>query len=50
MLFIISANIPANNAGTYTYSVWLRGPDGFTGGARIALLDRQEVIQKFLLI
>ena len=31
-------NIPANNAGTYTYSVWLRGPDGFTGGARIALL------------
>ena len=31
-------NIPANNAGTYTYSVWLRGPDGFTGGAKIALL------------
>ena len=33
-------NIPANNAGTYTYSVWLRGPDGFTGGARIALLQQ----------
>ena len=34
------AAIPANNAGTYTYSVWLRGPDGFTGGARIALLEQ----------
>ena len=32
--------ISANNAGTYTYSVWLRGPDGFTGGARIALLEQ----------
>ena len=32
--------ISANNAGTYTYSVWMRGPDGFTGGARIALLEQ----------
>ena len=34
------STIPANNAGTYTYSVWMRGPDGFTGGARIALLEQ----------
>ena len=34
------SSISANNAGTYTYSVWLRGPDGFTGGARIALLEQ----------